>query len=206
MATHGHLDRQLRDLDRLVALIDGVFAVAMTLLVLDLRLPPQAADLPSALRQMLPGFLIYLIVFASVAGYWIIHHRTFRYVAHTDAAVTMLSLINLMSITLFPVVASIVGSHPAEPIATVCVSANSLFYCLSAWAIWAYAAAHPRLLTAEAEHVRLRHEANVMLVVGACMALAIPLAFVGVGLAYADWILSTPLAAAVGRRLEAAAD
>jgi uncharacterized membrane protein len=78
MTASRHPSPEFPDLGRLISLTDGVFAVAMTLLVLDLKLPSQSGDLVRALVRMLPGFLIYLIVFASIAGYWIIHHGTFR--------------------------------------------------------------------------------------------------------------------------------
>lgn len=192
---------RLMGLGRLVALIDGVFAVAMTLLVLDLKLPASTGDLASALANMLPGFFVYLIVFSSVAGYWIIHHRTFCFVARVDGRLTVLSMVNLLFITLFPVVASIVGSHPLEALATICVSANSLLYCVSAWAIWTYTARHVSLLEHPRQTDRLKRQAAIMLAVGATLALAIPFAFISVYLAYALWILGVPIVATIFGRL-----
>jgi uncharacterized membrane protein len=151
---------------------------------------------------MLPGFMVYLIAFASVAGYWTIHHGTFRYIAHGDGRLVLLSMINLLFVTLYPVSASIVGAHPLEPLATVCLSANSLLYCLSAWAVWSYAAANRRLLAEEADDRRLKQIARIMLIVALGLALAIPLAFLSVYLAYADWFLGAPIAAWLGRRRE----
>jgi uncharacterized membrane protein len=188
------------NLGRLVTFIDGVFAVAMTLLVLDLKLPSDTGDLVSALRQMLPGFLVYLIAFASIAGYWTIHHFSFRYISHGDGRLVVLSLVNLLFVTLYPVTASIVGAHPLEPLATVCLSANSLLYCLSAWAVWSYAAAHRRLLAEDADWRTLQRVARIMLLVAVSLALAIPLAYLSVYLAYAAWILGAPVAAWVGGR------
>jgi uncharacterized membrane protein len=202
MKTNPYPAFEFLGLERLVALIDGVFAVAMTLLVLDLKLPSANGDLGWALRQMLPGFLIYLIVFASIAGYWIIHHRTFRQIRHEDARLILLSLLNLLFITLFPVSASIVGAHPLDPLATACLSVNSLLYCLSAWAVWSYAAANRTLLAEDSDIHKLQHEAIIMLLVALCLAIAIPLAFLSVYLTYGVWILSAPLAArlAQGKR------
>jgi len=200
MTTHSLPGHHLLDLGRLVALIDGVFAVAMTLLVLDLKLPSESSDLVRALRQMLPGFLVYLIAFASVAGYWTIHHGAFRQIAHGDGRLILLSLVNLLFVTLYPLTASIVGAHPLEPLATVCLSANSLFYCLSAWAVWSYAAAHCQLLAEDADRRALQRVARIMLLVAVSLALAVPLAFLSVYLAYADWILCAPLAAWLGGR------
>jgi TMEM175 potassium channel family protein len=199
MTASRHPSPEFPELGRLVSLIDGVFAVAMTLLVLDLKLPSESGDLPRALRQMLPGFLVYLIAFASIAGYWIIHHGTFRLISHGDSRLVLLSLLNLLFVTLYPVTASIVGAHPREPLATICLSANSLLYCLSAWAVWSYAAAHRHLLAEDADYRRLEQVARIMLLVAVGLALAIPLAFLSVYLAYADWILCAPIAAWWGR-------
>jgi uncharacterized membrane protein len=200
MTTHSLPHHHLVELGRLVALVDGVFAVAMTLLVLDLKLPSESGDLARALRQMLPGFLIYLIAFASVAGYWTIHHGAFQHIAHGDGRLVVLSLVNLLFVTLYPVTANIVGAHPLEPLATVCLSANSLLYCLSAWGVWAYAAAHRLLLAEDADQRTLQRTARIMLLVAASLAIAIPLAFLSVFLAYADWVLCAPIAAWLGAR------
>lgn len=193
MKTPQHPKSEFPELGRLITLIDGVYAVALTLLVLDLKLP-QNTGLVSGLRQMLPGFLVYLITFASVAGYWMIHHGTFRHIAHGDGQLVFLSLVNLLFVTLFPLSASIVGAHPLEPLATVCLSANSLLYCISAWSIWSHAAANRHLLAEEADYRRLQQAERMMLFVAAGLILAIPMAFVSVYIAYAIWILYTPIA------------
>jgi uncharacterized membrane protein len=200
MTTHSPPKRHLVELGRLVALIDGVFAVAMTLLVLDLRLPAESGDLPHALWQMLPALLVYLIAFASVAGYWIIHHSTFRHIARGDGRLILLSMVNLLFVTLYPVTASIVGAHPLEPLATVCRSANGLLYCVSAWAVWSYAAAHPDMLAKEANVGAIQREARIMQLVAISLTLAIPLAYLSVYLAYADWCLCAPVSAWIAGR------
>jgi uncharacterized membrane protein len=194
-------DHHLLDLGRLVALIDGVFAVAMTLLVLDLKLPAESGDMAHALWQMLPGFLVYLIAFASVAGYWTIHYAYFRHLSHADGRLLVLTLINLLFVTLYPVTASIVGTHPLEPLATVCLSANSMFYCLSAWAIWSHAAAHGQLLAEDTDRYAFQRVSRIMLLVAISLGIAIPFAFLSVYVAYADWVLCAPVAAWWGARM-----
>jgi uncharacterized membrane protein len=178
---------------RLVALIDGVFAVAMTLLVLDLKLPAGSDDLPSALKQMFPGLLVYLIVFASVAGYWTIHHGSFHYIVQIDGRLVVLSLFNLLFVTLLPVVTSIVAAHPLDPLATVCLSVNCLLYCVSSWGIWSYAAANRQLLAHDEDYERLQLVAKIMLLAAIGLGFAILLAFLSVYFAYAIWIFYTPI-------------
>jgi TMEM175 potassium channel family protein len=200
MITHSITNHHLVEPGRLLALIDRVFAVAMTLLVLDLKLPSESGDLTTTLEQMLPGFLVYLIVFASIAGYWTIHHTYFRYLSQVDNRLVLFSLITLLFVTLYPLAASIISAHPLEPLATVCLSANSLFYCLSAWAIWSYSAAHRGLLTEKAEPGALQRVARIMLLVAIGLALAIPLAYIYVDLAYLIWILCAPIASLLETR------
>jgi uncharacterized membrane protein len=184
---------QFSDLHRLVFLIDGVFAVSITLLVLDLKLPAEYESLAAALRGMLPGFLVYLIVFASIAGYWSIHHGSFHRIAFGDGWLVVLSMFNLLFVTLFPVAASVVGTDPLNPLATVCLSANCLMYCLSAWATWHYAANNRNLVPDENNALRLNYVARIMLFGAAGLVLAIPLAYVNVYLVYAIWIFYVPL-------------
>jgi uncharacterized membrane protein len=200
MTAHSFQDHRLLDLGRLTTFIDGVFAVAMTLLVLDLKLPSGTSNLAGALREMLPSFLVYLIVFFSVAGYWIIHHLNFRRIRRGDGRLLVLSLANLLFVTLYPLMASIVGAHPLEPLATICLSINSLLYCLSAWAIWSYAAGYRQGLTEASDRSSLQRQARIMLLVAVSLVLAIPLAYLSVYLAYADWILCAPVAAWLGGR------
>lgn len=200
MSAHALSDRRLWEPGRLVAFVDGVYAVALTLLVLDLKLPVGSVDLPSALRGMLPGFVVYLVAFGSIAGYWTIHHSSFHSVSRIDWRTVVFSLANLLFVTLYPLTASIVVAHPLEPLATVCLSANSLLYALSAWAIWSHAASDRQLLAADVDQRRLQQEARIMLGVAIILVLAIPLAYLSVYLAYADWILCAPGAAWVGGR------
>lgn len=183
------------DLGRLTFLIDGVYAVSITLLVLDLKLPLQYSNLATALKEMLPGFVVYLIVFGSIAGYWTIHHGSFHSIENGDGRLVVLSLFNLLFVTLFPLAASIVGNQPFEPLATVCLSVNCMLYCLSAWATWSYAASNRHLVTVENDAMRLRMVARIMLLGAIGLALAIPLAYVNVYLVYAIWIFYVPFVA-----------
>jgi uncharacterized membrane protein len=184
---------QFSDLSRLITLIDGVFAVALTLLVLDLKLPSHYDNLATGLDEMFPGFLVYLIVFASVAGYWTIHHGSFHHIANGDGRLVVLSLVNLLFVTLFPLAASIVGANPLDPLATLCLSANCLLYCLSSWTTWSYAAGNRDLVPVENDAQRLKRVAQIMLFGAVGLLLAIPLAYLSVYLVYIIWICYVPL-------------
>jgi TMEM175 potassium channel family protein len=192
MTTIQRHESPFSDLARLITLVDGVFAVAMTLLVLDLKLPVGTNNLADALKKLIPSFVVYIIVFASIAGYWTIHHGNFHLISQGDGRLLVLSLVNLLFITLFPLAASIVGAHPLEPLATVCLSVNCLCYCVSAWGIWAYVVANPHLTQSEYGMHRLREIKKIMVAGAIGLALAIPLAFISVYFAYAIWIGYVP--------------
>jgi uncharacterized membrane protein len=181
----------LLDLERLVFLIDGVFAITLTLLILDLRLP--TGDLRQALVGLLPRLAIYLFAFATIANQWAIHHRTFRLVRHGDSRLVALSLANLLFITLLPVSAGIVGGHPLEPLAAACFSINALLMCLGAWAVWAYVAANHHLLAENADPLILAGIAKVWLLVTIGFAVSLAAGLLSIYAEYALWLLWSPV-------------
>jgi uncharacterized membrane protein len=184
----------LLELDRLVFLIDGVFAITLTLLVLDLKLPEQSeGSLLQALQGMLPRLTIYLLAFATIANQWSIHHRTFRWVRHADQRLVQLSLINLLFITLLPATAAIVGGHPGDRLAAACFSVNGILLALSAWAIWEHVAARNHLLAEDADPRLLSGIARVWLYVALGYGLAIGAGLLNVYAEYALWVLWSPL-------------
>jgi uncharacterized membrane protein len=124
-------------LDRLVFLIDGVFVITLTLLVLDLR-PAAMDDLRSDLMKMLPRLGVYLAAFYAIANGWVIHARTFKLITQADTKLAWLSIANLLFVTLLPASTALVGRYPFEPLAAACFSANHFFMSISVAAVWAY--------------------------------------------------------------------
>lgn len=96
-----------RGLNRLLALSDGVFAFALTLLVLDLVVPVFAPNqgvsvLPGLLAGELTGFFNYFLSFAMIAVWWNTHQRYFEYVKGYNGSLKALNLLTLLTITLIP--------------------------------------------------------------------------------------------------------
>src|SRR5574339_443090 len=87
--------------ERLIFLVDGVFAITMTLLVLELR-PPEfgTSSLQDSLMAMLPRLYIYLIAFYSIANHWVVHQRMFRHITQIDTTMLWLTILGLLFITL----------------------------------------------------------------------------------------------------------
>ncbi|QIP88897.1 DUF1211 domain-containing protein [Streptomyces sp. Tu 2975] len=87
-----------------MALSDGVFAIAMTLLALDIALPAglDPADLDEGLADVMPSVWAYALSFLVIAAFWRGHHQVFRYVEKVDGTVIRLGLLGLGLIALMP--------------------------------------------------------------------------------------------------------
>ena len=114
--------------DRLCAVSDGVYAFALTLLVLDLKVPEVPGitnpQLATDLFQQLPNFFAYVISFSVVAFFWTNHHRVFQSVTRCDARALVLNFVHLLFISLAPYAASLIGHYEGDRIATIVFSAN----------------------------------------------------------------------------------
>ena len=91
--------------DRIVILSDGVFAIAMTLLILDIRLPQGLphATFQAALAMLLPNVISYIISFIMISTYWSVHRRIIHYLKRIDASFIRLNLVFLFFVTALPI-------------------------------------------------------------------------------------------------------
>lgn len=109
---------EARDLGRVVAFSDGVMAVAITLLVLNIDVPNvSAAELPDALGDLLPSLLAYILTFALVGRYWVVHHNLYETLVGFDGRLMGLNLLFLMLIALMPFGADLIDEYPDEAVA-----------------------------------------------------------------------------------------
>jgi uncharacterized membrane protein len=110
-------------LGRLLTLSDGVFAIAMTLLALDLRVPAihdaTNASLQHALRQNVSNYLSFLISFYVVIGYWGRHRRLMRSVEFVDSALIGQTVFLLLFVAAMPFPASLLGQYGSKTISIV---------------------------------------------------------------------------------------
>ncbi len=98
---------------RIEALTDGIYAVALTLLVLELRLPAgesrDVAELHRGLAHLVPKVFAWLISFGVLAIFWVAHHRAFHWVRHVDGRLMRINLVSLLFASLVPFCSSLVG-------------------------------------------------------------------------------------------------
>ncbi|HLO29888.1 MAG TPA: TMEM175 family protein [Anaerolineales bacterium] len=187
------------NLERLTFLVDGVFAITMTLLVLELRPPEAGIDhLAQGLLAMLPRLYIYFIAFYSIANHWVVHQRMFRHITGGDTTMLWLTVLGLLFITLIPASTAIVGRFPAEKLAAACFSANSFLQAMTSWLFWAYVEKHQKQFASATDPRMLMITSQVWLIITAGWLISILLGFVNVYFAYASWILWPNLVAVWG--------
>jgi uncharacterized membrane protein len=97
---------------RIEALVDGIFAVAMTLLVIELRLPEHIgtdAQLHEALYDLLPNFGSWLVSFVVLGVFWMANHRIYSHVRHVDTGLVWWTLLMLAGASLLPFASAVNG-------------------------------------------------------------------------------------------------
>jgi uncharacterized membrane protein len=118
--------------ERLIALTDGVVAVVITIMVLELK-PPHEADLAS-LAGLWPTFLSFVLSFIYVAIYWSNHHHFFKLVPHVSGAVMWANLNLLFWLSLIPFTTAWMDEHSLAPVPVATYGAV-LLLCAVSWYI-----------------------------------------------------------------------
>ncbi|HTS20721.1 MAG TPA: TMEM175 family protein [Casimicrobiaceae bacterium] len=139
---------------RIEALADGIFAVAMTLLVLDIKMPESItyasnADLWQRLIGLEHAIASYAISFIMLSVYWIAHHFHFHFVQRTDRGLLWINLYLLLCITLVPFTTDLVGDNVHLSLPAILYGVNLLLVAMAFIAQIEYLRRHPELATPE---------------------------------------------------------
>jgi uncharacterized membrane protein len=150
------------DSARIEALSDGVFAVAMTLLIIDIRVPqlpghPTFSDLAIAVVALWPHFATYAVSFLIVGLYWVSHHLLFDLIRRSDRGLMWINLIFLLFVVVIPFSTALLGRYSDNRFAILVYGANLICVGLSLQMLWTYATTNHRLVDAslEAQTIRL---------------------------------------------------
>lgn len=178
---------QGHDLSRIAAFSDGVMAVAITLLVLNIETPTVAEDdLGEALVDLIPSVLAYVLSFALVGRYWAIHHQLFSKFVRFDGRLVMLNLLFLMLIALVPFSTDLYDQYSDAPLAAAVFAGSLAIAGAVHWAMTAHAT-RAGLVRTEEEKAELATGGAVALVIGAIFLLSVPVAFVSTTAAWIMW-------------------
>jgi uncharacterized membrane protein len=144
------------DTGRLETFSDGVFAIAITLLILDVRLPPGRAPLTHRLGQAWPNYLAYAISFLIIGIMWANHHAIFQLIERTSHGLVVANLFLLLFVAFIPFPTAVLSEnlrarlsdqHVAALFYSGTFTVTALFYNL----LWQTAARRNRLIAAGSE-------------------------------------------------------
>ena len=168
--------------ERLKALGDGVFAIVMTLLVLQLGVPvakglSKETELLRELGKLLPEFLIYVLSFMILGVFWVIHYSVFGAVRMYDTTLVWLNILFLMFVSLIPFSTALVGKNGFVTVTAVIYGVNMLLILNLGWAIWAFITGKRGLADKSLDPIVVRGGNRMGLFYATVMWAAIGLAF-----------------------------
>jgi uncharacterized membrane protein len=180
---------------RLMAFSDGVIAVAITLLILEIRLPEgfgemNDAELWAALVALWPRFGAFLLSFGVIGVYWLNHHRKFEQIVKGDSGLRWLNLLFLLTICVIPFTTAVIAQN-AGFVGTALYAGVMMTCGLSLTFIWAYAERND-MIEADLSRDERRRVLVGTLAVPAIFAISVPLSFAHPDGAKLFWLLIIP--------------
>jgi uncharacterized membrane protein len=194
-----------RDRDRIVNLSDGVFAIAITLLILDIRVPDipgnlVASELPGELLALWPKYLGYFLSFVGISTFWMIHHSIFRPIRDYDRTLLYLNFLFLMLVAFVPFPTSLLGEYGNYQLPVAIYAATLAVGRLLLTAIHWYSTRDDRLLSEAQDPRTVRFFLIRGLTIPAIFLLSIGVSFFSVSAAVWSWLVMLAVDAVIVRR------
>jgi len=140
---------------RITAFSDGVFSIAITLLVLNLQIPKgitSLTDLLNRLQALWPNLMSYILSFVIIGIYWVAHHNMFHYIKRSDRMFLWINILLLMCVAFIPFPAGLLGQFSfvsqssLAKVAEIIYAYNLILTNLTLSLLWWYATSHHRLV------------------------------------------------------------
>ena len=172
------------DTQRLEAFSDAVFAIAITLLIIEIGVPHVEAQgsLTEALLDLWPSYFGYAVSFLTIGVMWINHHHMFKDIVRCDHTLLVLNLLLLLGVAFVPFPTAVVaeyvreGDHKLE--ATLAYGGTFVVIAVFFDALWLYASRGMRFIDEHVSEARIRSRTRRYLPGPLLYAVALPLAFV----------------------------
>jgi uncharacterized membrane protein len=181
--------------ERLLTLTDGVVAIALTLLVFQLKIPQlaharSASELADQLGNGAGQLVSYGLSFYVIAQFWLAHHREFRHVAGHQEGLAWWNFAFLLTITLMPFTSNLLGAYGSNPLAVDIFAANLLLASLTSQATIYYGHRKGLLVTkGEAGTAMLRDMWTRGVLMAFVLVASMALAWVATGAGEYCWLL-----------------
>ena len=144
-----------KDTGHLEAFSDGVFSIAITLLVLNLQIPKgitSLTDLLNRLQALWPNLMSYILSFVIIGIYWVAHHNMFHYIKRSNRMFLWINILLLMCVAFIPFPAGLLGQFSfvsqssLAKVAEIIYACNLILTNLMLSLLWWYATSHHRLV------------------------------------------------------------
>jgi uncharacterized membrane protein len=184
--------------NRIEALSDGIFAIVMTLLILEFHVPNLPLNAPNvdvapALLTLWPKFLSYIVTFVSLGFFWVGHHIMYHAIRRADRTLLWLNIFYFMFVSLLPFSTSVLNAFPEAFVAPLFFGANLAIIGWILFFQWSYANSQPDML---ADFVSAEYRTTVrsrMLIVPVATTLTVFICFWSVGISLAIYLVLLPL-------------
>lgn len=189
----------LRSKNRIEALSDGIYAIAVTLPVLTIdvsNLPAIASEsgFVNALMSLYPQILHYLIAFFILVLFWMVNHKQLDLMTHVDNTFSWLTVTGLFFVAIIPFTTGLVGAYGQYPEANAVFAANLMMIGLFIAAAWTYASKDHRLIKKDYPEIQIRYGIYRSLIIPS-ISFIIIVCSMGFGIVHLSWLyLLTPLA------------
>lgn len=194
--TRGDFRRGSDEFSRVLAFSDGLFAIAMTLLVVGIAVPHlvhsgDQSELLDALSDLVPAITSFFISFFVIGRYWVAHHQFFRALRAMDYELMWINLVYLAFVAFLPFPTALLGNYFENPISVAIYAVTVGLVSGLEVALFAHAYG-ARLLAADMSPAVFRFGVKASLLPVAFFVLSVPVAFVDTTVAVAVWFLTVP--------------
>ena len=179
---------------RIETLTDGIFAIAMTLLVLDLKVPhiPKGvvqAALELRVYDLWPKFLIYVLSFVISAVFWISHSIQFHYIRGADRSFFWINILFMMFVAFIPFSTHLLSEHIEQQFAVIFYGCHLMIIWVCLYLHWCYATGSFRLVDEDIDARIVKTIAMRILIAPVIYLVAIAVSFLNTGLSIALYAL-----------------
>jgi uncharacterized membrane protein len=184
---------------------DAVFAIAITLLAIDIRVPVLAEDLiatqfSNEVLGLAPKFVSFILTFFIIGSYWITYHRVMYLVKRSDRGLISLNLLFLMFVVLLPFPNDLIGKYPTQQLAVavyaVIIMATGLSLCL----LWIHASKGHRLIEEAVPRVFIRNLTRRLLISPSVFFISLFISFLNPLFSLVCWFCVFPIGMYFERR------
>jgi uncharacterized membrane protein len=192
---------QRREVARIAAFSDGVYAIAITILALQLEIPTgEDVDVWAEVSGLAPSLLAFAISFAVIGAYWVAHHRLYAVIDRYDGRLIWLNLLSLFFIVLQPFTTSLVGEHgdSRAAVAIYAVSVALAGFVMTGMA--AYALVGRRLCDPHVSERRVKFQIWRGLAIALVFLCSLVLLPLGTSVVTLSWLVLIPVQRIVGHR------